>query len=236
MSSGELEVLKDQENSRKPNLGRLDADTALHNIPTDFILSDIKVPMKLKLVKNQKGRSSKEIQPQNKAPSSLTSPESEVITGVRMRCIKVKPPWEPSSMLLAALETFKNSFQKMNIVMGKSGALPSQVAMIMSTDACTTHLLQPIIIIPTLASPIIATSVSSHIEYNVSVLSLIEATVCLSSRHSQLEPLLFSLDRTIKSCQGDTVSLHSTSGYLESVVQILGMHGVCRYDTTLTFH
>lgn len=143
VSSGELEVLKDQENSRKPNLGRLDADTVLHNIPTDFILSDIKVPMKLKLVKNQKGRSSKEILPQNKAPSSLTSPESEVITGVRMRCIKVKPPWEPSSVSLAALETFKNSFQKMNIVMGKSGALPSQVAMIMSTDACTTHLLQP---------------------------------------------------------------------------------------------
>ena len=147
VSSGELEVLKDQENSRKPNLGRLDADIAHSNISSDFILSDIKVPSKLKQVKSQKGKSSDGILSQNKAPSALGAPESEGSTGVRIRSIKIKPLWIPCPASLAALEAFKKSFMDMNIVMGRSGVLPAQVTM--HSSASTT---------PVTPSPIIATT------------------------------------------------------------------------------
>jgi hypothetical protein len=55
--------------------------------------------------------------------------------------------------------------------------------------------------------------------------------VCASHCDSQLEPLLFSLDRTVRSCQGD--SLHSTTGYLEAVVDILGIDCALRHVTML---
>ena len=125
VSSGELEVLKDQEQSRTSNSERSDADGALSNISSDFILKDIKVPLKLKLVKSKGGQSSKDTQ--SSASSSLKSPVSEGSTSVRIRSIKTKPLWTPSLASLAALETFKQAFLNMNITMGKSGIVPSQV-------------------------------------------------------------------------------------------------------------
>ena len=53
--------------------------------------------------------------------------------------------------------------------------------------------------------------------------------VCAILCDSQLEPLLFSLDRTVISCQGE--SLHSTTGYLEAVADILGKDGTFRHVT-----
>ena len=54
-------------------------------------------------------------------------PVSEGSTSVRIRSIKTKPLWTPSLASLAALETFKQAFLNMNITMGKSGIVPSQV-------------------------------------------------------------------------------------------------------------